>query len=363
MAVGLKARHGNFLFLPPMTPGAPAMSDMPHRTLGRSGSPVTALCLGAMNFGDPTPEAEARNIIDAAYDQGVRFVDTASNYTGGKSEAILGPALAAHRGDWLIASKVGTNVGPRPEQRGLSRRYVMSTLETSLKRLQTDYIDLYYVHRADPRTPWEEVVQTFGDAIRAGKIRYWGLSNVRAWQIAHIVHLARQMGVPQPVVLQPYYNLLNRQPEVEVLPAAREFGLGVVSYSPIARGILSGKYQLNVTPDADSRVGRRDKRVIEAEWRPESLEIAQKLKVHAEARGLTLVAFATAWVLNNKAVTSVIAGPRTLAQWQGYAPALTYKWTKEDEDVVNTLVPPGHPSTPGHTDPSYPVEGRFPAVG
>ncbi len=299
----------------------------------------------------------------AAFEQGCRFIDTASNYTDGRSEAIVGAAIADRRSHWFLATKVGTQTGPAPGDRGLSRHYVMRTLESSLNRLRTDAVDLLYVHRADPRTPWDDVVRTFGDLVRSGKIRYWGLSNLRAWQIAHIIHLCRQMNVAEPVALQPYYNLLNRQPEVEVLPAAREFGLGVVSYSPIARGILSGKYQLNVAPDADSRVARRDKRVIEAEWRPESLEISERLKTHAESRGLSLVAFATAWVLNNCAVTSVIAGPRTLAQWQSYAPALAYRWSAEDEAVVAAAVPAGHPSTPGYTDPAYPVEGRYPAIG
>ena len=299
------------------------MTILPTRILGRSGMPVTALCLGAMNFGGPTPEDEARSIISAAWDDGVRFIDTASNYT---------------------------------------RHYVLRTLETSLRRLKTDAIDLLYVHRVDPLTPWDDVVRTFGDLVRSGKIRYWGLSNVRAWQIAHIVHLCRQMNVAEPVALQPYYNLLNRQPEVEVLPAARTFGLGIVTYSPIARGILSGKYQLNVAPEAGSRVARRDKRVMETEWRPESLELADKLKAHAAGRGLSLVAFATAWVLNNKAVSSVIAGPRTLEQWRSYGPALTYAWTAADEAIVNAAVPAGHASTPGYTDPSYPVEGRYPFI-
>ena len=133
-----------------------------------------------------------------------------------------------------------------------------------------------------------------------GKIREWALSNVRAWHIPHVVHLCRQMGVPQPAALQPYYNLMNRQPETELLPAARCFGLGVVPYSPIARGVLSGKYKVNQVAEAGTRAARQDKRMLETEWRPESLIIAEKLKAHAEARGTTLVHWATAWVLNNE---------------------------------------------------------------
>ena len=168
----------------------------------------------------------------------------------------------------------------------------MQAVEASLKRLQTDYIDLYYIHRVDPNTAWEQTIAAFGDLIRQGKIREWGLSNVRAWHIPHVVHLCRQLGVPPPAALQPYYNLMNRQPEVELLPAAKAFGLGVVPYSPIARGVLTGKYKVNQKADPGSRAGRQDRRMLESEWRPESLIIAEKLKEHAEERGTTLVAWA-----------------------------------------------------------------------
>jgi aryl-alcohol dehydrogenase-like predicted oxidoreductase len=246
---------------------------------------------------------------------------------------------------------------------GLSRRHLIRAVDASLKRLQTDHIDLYYIHRVDPDTPWEQTIATFGDLIRQGKLREWALSNVRAWHVPHIVHLCRQLGVPQPVALQPYYNLMNRQPETELLPAARFFNLGVVPYSPLARGVLTGKYKVNQVAEPGSRAARKDKRMLEAEWRPESLMIAEKLKAHAEARGTTLVHWATAWVLNNRSVTSAIAGPRTLEQWTSYLGALDYAWTAEDEAFADSLVTPGHPSTPGFNDPAYPIEGRFPAAG
>jgi aryl-alcohol dehydrogenase (NADP+) len=246
---------------------------------------------------------------------------------------------------------------------GLSRRHILQAAEASLKRLQTDHIDLYYIHRVDPSTSWENTIAAFGDLIRQGKIREWALSNVKAWHIPHVVHLCRQLGVPRPAALQPYYNLMNRQPEVELLPAARELGLGVVPYSPIARGVLTGKYKVNQKADPGTRAGRQDRRMLESEWRPESLIIAEKLKAHAEARGTTLVAWAVAWVLNNRAIAATIAGPRTLEQWQSYFAALDYEWTAEDEKLADSLVVPGHASTPGFIDPAYPVEGRFATVG
>jgi aryl-alcohol dehydrogenase-like predicted oxidoreductase len=156
---------------------------------------------------------------------------------------------------------------------------------------------------------------------------------------------------------------MNRQPEVEVLPAARAFGLGVASYSPLARGVLSGKYQPGSNAPPDTRAGRADRRMMETEWRPESLAIAQELKAHAERKGRTLVDFAVAWILNNQSITSVIAGPRTFEQWSSYTGAAAYPWSSEDEALVDKLVQPGHPSTHGYTDPGYPVEGRFPRVG
>jgi aryl-alcohol dehydrogenase (NADP+) len=155
---------------------------------------------------------------------------------------------------------------------------------------------------------------------------------------------------------------MNRQPEVEVLPAAKEFGLGVVPYSPIARGVLTAKYGLNMKPEPGSRAARQDRRMMETEWRPESIDIAQKLKAHAEAKGASPVAFAAAWVLNNRAISSVIAGPRTFDQWMSYYGALSYPWTAEDEGIVDQFVTSGHPSTPRYNDPSYPIAGRFPTT-
>ncbi len=164
--------------------------------------------------------------------------------------------------------------------------------------------------------------------------------------------------MPGPVLCQPYYNLLNRMPEVEVLPACSHYGIGVASYSPVARGVLTGKYQPGQAPDPQSRAGRADKRITETEFREESLHIAQRLQVHAQAQGISLAQFATAWVLANAAVSSVIAGPRTLQQWKDYAPALDYCLTPDDETLIDSLVRPGHPSTPGYTDPAYPLNGR-----
>ena len=331
---------------------------MKYRNLGSSQLEVSRLCLGAMMFGDQTDEQASATIVADARERGVNFIDTADVYTRGESERIVGRLIREDRHHWVLASKLGNVMGDGPNQRRYSRKWMMQAIEASLQRLQTDHIDLYYLHRDDNGMNLEEPLRSLEQMLRDGKIRYWGISNFRGWRIAEVVRLAEQLGMPRPVACQPYYNLLNRMPEVEILPACGHYGLGVVPYSPIARGVLSGKYQPGETPPADTRAGRNDRRMMQTEFRPESLQIAQRLLEHARSRGVSLPEFATAWVLAHRAVSSVIAGPRTLAQWRGYAGALDFDWRDEDEALIDSLVPPGHPSTPGFTDPAYPLEAR-----
>ena len=329
-----------------------------YRKLGRSGLNVSPLCLGTMMFGGATTEADAARIVDKARDGGVNFIDTADVYTDGESERIVGRAIAAHRDWWVLATKLANATAPGPNAYGLSRRHVCNAAEASLKRLGVDSIDILYLHKEDHTTPLEEVVHAIADLVRSGKIRYFGVSNHRGWRVAEICRLADAAGIDRPVVSQPYYNALNRMPEVEHLPACAHLGLGVFPYSPLARGVLTGKYRPGAPPEQGSRAGRQDKRMLETEWRPESLHIAQTLAEHAKARGITPGQFAFAWVLNNKLVTGAIGGPRTMEQWDDYRGALNYHFTAEDEALVDSLVVPGHPSTPGYNDPAYPLEGR-----
>jgi aryl-alcohol dehydrogenase-like predicted oxidoreductase len=329
---------------------------MEYRRLGDSGLKVSPVCLGTMTFGDRTDAAEARRIVDAALDAGVNFIDTADAYVTGESERIVGAAIKSHRRHWILATKVGNVLTKKPHDGGLSRRWIQLACDDSLARLGTDCIDIYYLHRDDPGTPLAETVGAMGDLIRSGKVRNFGISNYRGWRIAEVVAECEAQGVPRPVVCQPYYNLLNRMPEVEILPACDYYGLGVASYSPIARGVLTGKYR-GGTP-ADSRAGLKDQRIMETEFRAESIAIAEKLEAHAKKTGRTATQFALAWLWANRIVSSVIAGPRTLAQWQDYVDAIGTKWSDADEALVDSLVRPGHPSTPGYTDPQYPFYGR-----
>ncbi|MFN4088288.1 MAG: aldo/keto reductase [Alphaproteobacteria bacterium] len=333
---------------------------MDYRKLGRSGLKVSPLCLGAMNFGGPTDEADSLRIIGTARDAGINFIDTADAYNGGRSEEVVGRAVGAERDQWVIATKLANPVGKGPNGGGLSRKWMMQAVEHSLRRLGSDHIDVYYLHKEDHGTPLEETVRAMGDLVRQGKIRYFGVSNYRSWRLAEICRICDGLGIDRPVVSQPYYNAVNRMPETEHLPACAHFGLGVFPYSPVARGILSGKYRADAPPPEGSRAARRDTRMMQTEWRPESMAVADRLKAHAESRGITASQFATAWVLNNALVTGTIAGPRTAAHLDDYLGALAYRFTAEDEALVDSLVAPGHPSTPGYNDPAYPIEGRRP---
>ena len=331
---------------------------MDYIRLGDSGLTVSPICLGAMMFGDRTDQATSASIVDKARDAGINFIDTADVYSKGASERIVGAAIKAHRREWILATKVANVMTKKPHDGGLSRRWVLQACDDSLARLSTDYIDIYYLHKDDPDTPLAETVGALGELMKSGKIRYFGVSNFRGWRIAELVAECEAQGVPRPVVCQPYYNLLNRMPEVEILPACDYYGLGVASYSPVARGVLTAKYAPGAPLPEDSRAARGDRRITQTEMREESFVIAQKLREHAQKTGRTPVQFALAWLWANRVITSVIAGPRTMEQWDEYMSALGTAWSEEDEKLVDSLVPPGYASTFGYHDPQYPFFGR-----
>jgi len=336
---------------------------MHYRNLGRSGLKVSPICLGTMMFGGPTDEATSSRIVAKAREAGINFIDTADAYSKGGSEEVVGRAISNNRPNWILATKLANPMGDDPNRGGLSRRWVLQAAEESLKRLGTDYIDIYYLHKEDHATPLEETVRAMGELIRQGKVRYFGVSNYRAWRVAEICNICDNIGIDRPVASQPYYNAMNRMPEVEHFPACGHYGLGIVPYSPLARGVLTGKYKVDAPPDKETRAGRNDTRMMQTEWRPESIKLADVIKQHAESKGITAGQLAVAWVLNSSFVTSVIAGPRTEAQWDDYIRALDYRFTAEDEALIDRLVVSGHPSTPGYNDPAYPIEGRRARTG
>ena len=334
---------------------------MEYRRLGKSGLKVSRICLGSGTFGESAPASAAVRIVGSALDAGINFIDTSDSYgnTFGASERIVGPLIAKRRDYWVLASKFSRQIHLNdPNSGGLGRKWMMQALHGSLKRLKTDYVDIYYLHYDDLLTPVEETLRAMDDLIHAGKVRHFGLSNFQGWRIAELVRECDLLGVPRPIVVEPYYHALYRLAEVEILPACAYYGLGVVPYAVLARGVLTGKYIAGKRPPRNSRAEAGKARFLADEYRAESLRIAQQLKVHAEKKGLKLGYFALNWVLNNALVTSVLAGPRTLEQWQEYLAALRYSLDADDEAVVDRLVPRGHASTHGHVDRKYPITGR-----
>lgn len=328
--------------------------------LGASGLKASRLWLGAMMFGDQTDEAEAERMVAAARDAGINAIDTADVYARGESERIVGRLIAADRERWVLATKAANPTGSGPNDRGLSRRHLLRAVDASLQRLNTDWIDLFYLHRDDETTPVEEVAEAVATLIDSGCVHYFGVSNFRAWRVARLVETCRAMGVPQPIVCQPPYNAMTRGIETELLPCCAHYGVAAVVYSPLARGVLSGKYRAGSAPPEGTRAARSDKRLLQTELRDESMRLAQQLGEYAQRRGVPPVQLALGWVWNNALVHGLIGGPRTMAQWQQYLDALHLNFTAEDEAFISGLVPAGHASTPGYTDPLYPVTGRLP---
>ena len=319
---------------------------------------VSVLCLGAWMFGEQTPRKDALRIIGAARGAGVNFIDTADVYAGGESERIIGAALAGDREGWVVATKVGAANGGRG---GLSRPHITQAIEGSRQRLRMDCVDICYLHQPDPSTEIEETLETLGELIARGKARHFGVSNYAGWEMTDMVHRCRQLGVPAPIVCQPYYNILNRIAEVEIFPAARRFGIGAAVYSPLAGGLLTGKYR--GTAGRNARGARGDTRFSEVEFHAGALDVARHVAEHAERRGLTPAHFATRWAIDHADVTSAIAGPRTEAQWAAYLKAIEVRLDERDEAFVSSLVAPGQPSTPGFTGPwgELPQRERRPA--
>lgn len=331
---------------------------MDYKTLGRAGVKVSSLCLGTMMFGGPTSETDSVRIIHRAMDAGINFLDTANVYNGGESERVIGKAVSENRDKWVIATKVHGSMGDDVNDSGSHRFHIMSAVEASLKRLGTDHIDVYYLHRWDATTRIEESLRALDDCVRQGKVRYIACSNFEGWRVCEALWTSKSQGLEEFVCVQPLYNIVNRDIEVELLPFCKKYGVGVVPYSPLARGVLSGKYLLGKEPPEGSRAARKDRRILQTELRDESFEVAQQLIPLAEKHGKTLTQFALAWVLANPTITSVIIGPRTMEQLEDNLGCLDCEISEDDEQAIDQLVPPGEHTGKGYNDPAYPVLGR-----
>jgi aryl-alcohol dehydrogenase-like predicted oxidoreductase len=311
-----------------------------------------------MMFGGRTDLAESRRIADACLDRGVFFWDTADMYSQGASEEVLGKLMEGRRHEIVLASKVWATMSDLPNDRGLSARHIIEACEASLRRLGTDYLDIYYMHFADPHVRPEESLRAMEDLVRSGKVRYVGVSNHQAWQVADRISIARQHDWQPADVVQPLYNILNRDIERELVPMAQNYGLGVVTYSSLARGVLTGKYKWAEEPPEGSRLSTGDKRMQQAEWRQDSLRVVEKLRPLAEERGIPMSQLATAWAMNNDYIDSVIIGPRTLAQAEDALATLDVDFDDELEEAIDELVPRGT-----HTGREVPDQEVFPVQG
>lgn len=298
---------------------------MDYRLLGRSGLAVSRLCLGTMTFGSETDEAGSFEQLDAFVEAGGTFIDTADVYSQGASEQIIGRWLAARPGvrDRIVLATKGrfplADAWPT-NGLGLSRRHLHDALDASLRRLGVETIDLYQLHAWDPLTPIEEFLRFLDDAVRAGKVHYVGLSNFTGWQLTATVERARAAGLTAPITLQPQYNLLARWIEFEVVPACVEYGLGLMPWSPLAGGWLTGKYRRDTTPDADTRLGDNPARGMEAydlRNNDATFAVLDAVAEVAQASGLTMAQTALAWVADAPQVTAPIIGARTLEQLRG----------------------------------------------
>jgi aryl-alcohol dehydrogenase-like predicted oxidoreductase len=331
---------------------------MDFRWLGNTGVRVSPICLGTMMFGGPTSESDSSRIIHEALDRGINFLDTADIYHRGESERVVGRAIRERRREVVLATKGRGPMGDGPNDQGASRLHLQQALDDSLGRLGTEYVDIYYVHTPDYNTPIDETLRALDDMVRSGKVRYLACSNFRAWRLCEALWTSDRLGLNRFCCVQPLYNLVNRDIEVELLPLCQEHRIGVVTYSPLARGILTGKYRPGQSPDPETRAARQDPRMLQAEWREASLEVAAELTKYCETRNLAPSQFALAWCLANPIVSSVIIGPRTMEQFEDNLACLQIEVTDADERFIDQLVPPGEHSGKGFQDTAYPVTGR-----
>ncbi|MFL5806785.1 MAG: aldo/keto reductase [Roseiflexaceae bacterium] len=328
---------------------------MEYRTLGRTGVRVSPLCLGAMNFGGPTSEADSIAIIDAAIEGGINFIDTANVYNAGESERIVGEALKRNgqRDQVVLATKVHGEIGPGPNDRGNSRYHIINACEDSLRRLQTDHIDLYQLHRPTPDIPQDETLRALDDLVRAGKVRYIGCSTFPAWLVMEGLMISAEQRLVRYISEQPPYNLLDRRIENELVPLCQKYGLAILPWSPLAGGILAGRYADGAIPEGS----RADRNGMTSPFgqrvTAQALEAARQLAALATARGMTASQLALLWVKEQPGVTAPIVGPRTLDQLRDNLAVLERGLAGEDRRALDQVVGPGNAVSDFHNSNSW----------
>ncbi len=319
---------------------------MEYRKLGRSGLKVSPFCLGTMTLGSQVPEDESIKIIQKAIDMGVNFIDTADGYSGGKSEEIIGKAVKGNRDSVVIATKVGSK---KALEAGfdLSRKYILKTVEGSLRRLQTDYIDLYYCHMPDYDTPLDETLRALDDLVHQGKVRYIGCSNFKAWMLCKALWISDRYNLARFDCIEPPYNLLARDIEYELLPLCQSEGVGVCVFNPLAGELLTGIHEYG-KPPVEGRFTLKDMgpMYLQRYWNAKNFEAVDRFKQLAAKNGLTMPQFALAWILSNPTITSFLSGVTTIKQLEENIKALDITISQEDkkacDEVWQAFSPPRH---------------------
>jgi aryl-alcohol dehydrogenase-like predicted oxidoreductase len=315
---------------------------MEYRSLGRTGVMVSPLCLGAMNFGGPTGKPESFAIIGRALEAGINFIDTANVYNAGESERILGEALkqGGHRRQAILATKVHGKMGEGPNAQGGSRYHILQACEDSLRRLQTDYIDLYQLHRPPLTIPPDETLRAFDDLVRSGKVHYIGCSTHPAWMVMEALATSDRYNLARYISEQPPYNLLDRRIENELVPLCVKYGLAILPWSPLAGGILAGRYRAGGDVPKESRAARWGDKFTHRLGHA-TLQVAETVAAAARQRGMTGAQLALLWVKDQPGVTSPIIGPRTLAHLEELLPVLEQRLDDADRLLFDALVHPG----------------------
>ncbi|NLE99973.1 MAG: aldo/keto reductase [Anaerolineales bacterium] len=316
---------------------------MKYRMLGRTGVMVSSLCLGTMNFGDPTSEDESATIINRALDAGINFLDTANVYNGGESERIVGRALRENgqRDRVVLATKVYGVMGPGPNEQGVSRYHIVQACEDSLRRLQTDRIDLYQMHRPSLTVPIDETLRALDDLVRAGKVRYIGCSTYPAWMVMEALGISERYNLARYVSEQPPYNLLDRRVENELIPLCQKYGLAVLPWSPLAGGILAGRYPPEETIAEGSRAARAGeafRQRVSRSGRGVAVEVGRM----ARERGMTAAQLALTWLKDQPGVTAPIIGPRTMEHLEQALGVADRALDAADRPLFDALVHPGN---------------------
>lgn len=316
---------------------------MEYRPLGRSGVMVSSLCLGAMNFGGVTPAAEGIAIINRAIDAGINFIDTANVYNAGESEVVVGQALEQNgkRDAIVLATKVFSTVGEGPNDKDASRYHIIKACEDSLRRLRTDHIDLYQLHRPSAFIPQDETLRAFDDLVRSGKVRYVGCSTFPAWKVMEALATSERQNLVRYISEQPPYSLLDRRIENELVPLCQQYGLAIIPWSPLAGGILAGRYNATNAFPEGSRADRSGATFRERITQ-KALDVAQKLESMAQERGLTITQLALLWCKDQPGITSPILGPRTMAHLDDALGIADMRLADADRPLFDALVHPGN---------------------